>query len=156
MTKRRLLSSLAGCARRRGGLALLRAAHRLADAPVSARRAARRRLRRPRFPFRLRRDAAGTAPAFHDARQSRTAMRTGASTTRCSSCTAPAVRAKVFWWTKFAGVLFGKGQLLDANRYYVILPDGIGHGKSSKPSDGLHAHFPQYDYEDMVAAQNTL
>ena len=57
---------------------------------------------------------------------------------------------------RFAGVLFGKGQLLDANRYYIILPDGIGHGASSKPSDGLHAHFPQYDYEDMVAAQYAL
>jgi homoserine O-acetyltransferase/O-succinyltransferase len=56
----------------------------------------------------------------------------------------------------FAGVLFGPGQLLDANRYFVILPDGIGHGKSSKPSDGLHAHFPQYDYDDMVAAQHEL
>jgi homoserine O-acetyltransferase len=50
----------------------------------------------------------------------------------------------------FAGQLFGPGQLLDATRYYIILPDGIGHGKSSKPSDGLHAHFPQYDYDDMV------
>ncbi len=56
----------------------------------------------------------------------------------------------------FAGVLFGPGQLLDANRYFIILPDGIGHGKSSKPSDGLHAHFPQYDYDDMVAAQHEL
>jgi homoserine O-acetyltransferase len=57
---------------------------------------------------------------------------------------------------RFAGVLFGKGQLLDANRYYIILPDGIGHGGSSKPSDGLHARFPQYTYDDMVAAQNAL
>src|SRR6202050_5013044 len=57
---------------------------------------------------------------------------------------------------RFAGVLFGKGQLLDSNRYFIILPDGIGHGKSSKPSDGLHAHFPQYDYDDMVAAQHEL
>jgi homoserine O-acetyltransferase/O-succinyltransferase len=57
---------------------------------------------------------------------------------------------------RFAGVLFGKGQLLDANRYYIILPDGIGHGASSRPSDGLHMHFPQYDYDDMVAAQNAL
>ena len=57
---------------------------------------------------------------------------------------------------RFAGVLFGKGQLLDAGRYYVILPDGIGHGESSKPSDGLHAHFPQYDYDDMVNAQHLL
>jgi homoserine O-acetyltransferase len=56
----------------------------------------------------------------------------------------------------FAGVLFGKGQLLDSNRYFIILPDGIGHGKSSKPSDGLHAHFPQYTYADMVAAQHAL
>ena len=53
----------------------------------------------------------------------------------------------------FAGVLFGHGQLLDSNRYFIILPDGIGHGKSNKPSDGLHAHFPQYTYADMVAAQ---
>ncbi len=57
---------------------------------------------------------------------------------------------------RFAGVLFGKGQLLDAARYYIILPDGIGHGASSKPSDGLHARFPQYDYEDMVSAQYAL
>ena len=56
----------------------------------------------------------------------------------------------------FAGVLFGKGQLLDTNRYFIILPDGIGHGKSSKPSDGLRAHFPQYSYADMVAAQHAL
>jgi homoserine O-acetyltransferase len=56
----------------------------------------------------------------------------------------------------FSGVLFGKGQTLDANKYFIILPDGIGHGKSSKPSDGLHAHFPHYAYADMVAAQHTL
>src|SRR5216110_55414 len=56
----------------------------------------------------------------------------------------------------FAGELFGPGQLLDAARYYIILPDGIGHGKSSKPSDGLHARFPQYDYDDMVAAHHRL
>jgi homoserine O-acetyltransferase/O-succinyltransferase len=57
---------------------------------------------------------------------------------------------------RFSGVLFGKGQLLDAEKYFIILPDGIGHGKSSKPSDGLHAHFPQYAYADMVAAQYAL
>jgi homoserine O-acetyltransferase/O-succinyltransferase len=57
---------------------------------------------------------------------------------------------------QFAGVLFGPGQLLDVTRYYVVLPDNIGHGKSSKPSDGMHAHFPQYDYDDMVAAQHEL
>jgi homoserine O-acetyltransferase len=56
----------------------------------------------------------------------------------------------------FAGVLFGAGQILDSNKYFIILPDGIGHGQSSKPSDGLHAHFPQYGYADMVAAQHAL
>jgi homoserine O-acetyltransferase/O-succinyltransferase len=56
----------------------------------------------------------------------------------------------------FADELFGPGQLLDATRYFIILPDGIGHGKSSKPSDGLHAHFPQYDYDDMVAGHYRL
>jgi homoserine O-acetyltransferase/O-succinyltransferase len=56
----------------------------------------------------------------------------------------------------FAGVLFGPGELLDANRYFIILPDDIGHGQSSKPSDGLHAHFPHYDYDDMVAAEHEL
>jgi homoserine O-acetyltransferase len=57
---------------------------------------------------------------------------------------------------EFAGELFGKGQLLDATRYYLILPDGIGHGKSSKPSDGLHARFPAYGYQDMIEAQHRL
>jgi homoserine O-acetyltransferase len=56
----------------------------------------------------------------------------------------------------FAGVLFGHGQLLDSARYYIILPDGIGHGNSSKPSDGLHARFPHYGYADMLAAQHAL
>src|SRR6267154_4632271 len=56
----------------------------------------------------------------------------------------------------FAGELFGPGQLLDATHYFIVLPDGIGHGKSSKPSDGLHAHFPQYEYDDMVAAHHQL
>ncbi|HTW30367.1 MAG TPA: alpha/beta fold hydrolase [Candidatus Sulfotelmatobacter sp.] len=57
---------------------------------------------------------------------------------------------------QFADVLFGPGELLDATRYFIILPDNIGHGKSSKPSDGMRAHFPQYDYDDMVAAQHEL
>jgi homoserine O-acetyltransferase/O-succinyltransferase len=57
---------------------------------------------------------------------------------------------------QFADVLFGPGQLLDANRYFIILPDNIGHGKSSKPSDGTRAHFPLYDYDDMVLAQHEL
>jgi homoserine O-acetyltransferase len=56
----------------------------------------------------------------------------------------------------FAGELFGPGQLLDATRYFIVLPDGLGHGQSSKPSDGLHAHFPQYDYDDMVALHYKL
>lgn len=56
----------------------------------------------------------------------------------------------------FAGELYGPGQPLDTARYYIILPDGIGHGKSSKPSDGLHAKFPHYGYHDMVTAQYRL
>src|SRR5882762_3358786 len=57
---------------------------------------------------------------------------------------------------QFGNVLFGPGQLLDATKYYLILPDGIGHGGSSKPSDSLHARFPHYTYDDMVAAQYEL
>jgi homoserine O-acetyltransferase len=57
---------------------------------------------------------------------------------------------------EFAGELFGKGQPLDASRYYLILPDAIGHGRSSKPSDGLRARFPRYGYRDMIAAQRRL
>ena len=57
---------------------------------------------------------------------------------------------------QFAGELFGSGQLLDATRFYIVMPDGIGHGKSSKPSDGLHAKFPRYGYRDMVDAQFRL
>ena len=57
---------------------------------------------------------------------------------------------------EFAGQLFAPGQPLDAARYFIVLPDGIGHGKSSKPSDGLHAHFPHYGYNDMVQAEYLL
>jgi homoserine O-acetyltransferase/O-succinyltransferase len=57
---------------------------------------------------------------------------------------------------EFAGELFGPGQPLDAARYFIVLPDGIGHGKSSKPSDGLHAKFPHYGYLDMIEAQRRL
>jgi homoserine O-acetyltransferase len=57
---------------------------------------------------------------------------------------------------EFADELFGKGQPLDATKFFIVLPDGIGHGKSSKPSDGLHAKFPRYGYLDMVAAQYRL
>jgi len=57
---------------------------------------------------------------------------------------------------QFSGVLFVPGGLLDPARYFIILPDAIGHGRSSKPSDGLHANFPHYDYNDMVAADYEL
>jgi homoserine O-acetyltransferase/O-succinyltransferase len=57
---------------------------------------------------------------------------------------------------EFAGQLFGPGQPLDAAKYYIIIPDGLGHGKSSKPSDGMKTAFPKYDYEDMVDAQYRL
>jgi homoserine O-acetyltransferase len=57
---------------------------------------------------------------------------------------------------EFAGELFGKDQPLDATKFFIILPDGIGHGKSSKPSDGMHAKFPAYGYIDMVEAQYRL
>jgi homoserine O-acetyltransferase/O-succinyltransferase len=56
----------------------------------------------------------------------------------------------------FAGELFGPGQPLDAAKYYIIIPDSIGHGKSSKPSDGMKTAFPKYDYDDMVDAQYRL
>src|SRR6267142_1579433 len=56
----------------------------------------------------------------------------------------------------FAGHLFHAGQLLDASKYFIILPDGIGHGKSSKPSKGLHMKFPKYTYDDMVRADYTV
>lgn len=57
---------------------------------------------------------------------------------------------------EFAGELFGKNQPLDATKFFIVLPDGIGHGKSSKPSDGMHAKFPRYGYLDMVEAQYRL
>ena len=57
---------------------------------------------------------------------------------------------------EFAGVLFGAGQPLDASKYYIIIPDGIGHGKSSKPSDGMKTAFPKYNYDDMVDAHYRL
>ena len=57
---------------------------------------------------------------------------------------------------EFAGELFGPGQPLDATKFFIVLPDGIGHGKSSKPSDGMHAKFPRYGYLDMVEAQYRL
>src|SRR5258708_32627681 len=57
---------------------------------------------------------------------------------------------------EFAGELFGPGQPLDVTRYFVVLPDAVGHGKSSKPSDGLHARFPHYGYDDMVESEDRL
>ncbi len=61
-----------------------------------------------------------------------------------------------FLTPQFANVLYPAGGVLDTTRFYVILPDGIGHGRSSKPSDGLHMKFPRYDYDDMVEAQYRL
>ncbi len=56
----------------------------------------------------------------------------------------------------FAGELFGAGQPLDASKYFIILPDAIGTGKTTKPSDGLRMKFPKYNYDDMVEAQYRL
>jgi homoserine O-acetyltransferase/O-succinyltransferase len=56
----------------------------------------------------------------------------------------------------FSDVLFGPGQPFDITKFYIVLPDDIGHGQSSKPSDGLRMKFPQYDYDDMVASQHTM
>ena len=56
----------------------------------------------------------------------------------------------------FAGQLFGPGQPFDAARYYIVIPDTLGHGKSSKPSDGLRTRFPRYNYDDMVEAHHRL
>ena len=61
-----------------------------------------------------------------------------------------------FFQPQFAGELFGPGQVLDTSKYFVILPDNIGHGKSTKPSDWLRMAFPKYDYADMIAAQHRL
>jgi len=60
---------------------------------------------------------------------------------------------KQFFQPQFANELFGPGQPLDTQKYYIILPDNIGHGGSSKPSDGMRMAFPKYDYDDMVSAQ---
>ncbi|WP_397579842.1 alpha/beta fold hydrolase [Sphingorhabdus sp.] len=61
-----------------------------------------------------------------------------------------------FFQPQFAGELFGPGQVLDTSKYFIILPDNIGHGKSSKPSDGMRMAFPKYDYSDMIATQHAL
>ena len=57
---------------------------------------------------------------------------------------------------RYAGVLFAPGGLLDASRYFIVIPDNVGHGKSSKPSDGLGQKFPHYDYDDMVELQHRM
>ncbi len=64
--------------------------------------------------------------------------------------------SKQFLNDHFAGVLFKTGQLLDSNKYFIVIPDNIGHGESSKPSDGLHEKFPHYDYGDMIDLQHRL
>jgi homoserine O-acetyltransferase/O-succinyltransferase len=61
-----------------------------------------------------------------------------------------------FLGASYAGRLFGKGQPLDADKYFIILPDNIGHGQSSKPSDGMRMKFPNYRYADMVRLQHEL
>src|SRR5438128_3483724 len=63
---------------------------------------------------------------------------------------------KQFLRPQFADELYGPGEPLDIRRYWIILPDNVGHGKSSKPSDGLRMKFPKYDYDDMVAAQHAM
>jgi homoserine O-acetyltransferase len=63
---------------------------------------------------------------------------------------------KQFFNDHFSGVLFAPGGLLDANKFFIVIPDNIGHGKSSKPSDGLRAKFPHYGYNDMVELQHRL
>ena len=67
-----------------------------------------------------------------------------------------AASARSFLTPAFAGELFGPGQPLDATKYFIIIPDAIGHAHSSKPSDGMRTAFPKYDYEDMVHAQYRL
>jgi homoserine O-acetyltransferase len=63
---------------------------------------------------------------------------------------------KQFFNDHFSGILFAPGGLLDANKFFIIIPDNVGHGKSSKPSDGLQSKFPHYDYDDMVELQHRL
>lgn len=63
---------------------------------------------------------------------------------------------KQFLASYFADELYGPGQPLDIRKYYIILPDNIGHGGSSKPSDGLHMKFPKYDYDDMIEGQRRM
>jgi homoserine O-acetyltransferase len=61
-----------------------------------------------------------------------------------------------FFESSFTGPLYGANQSLDLTKFYLVIPDAIGHGKSSKPSDGLRSHFPHYGFNEMVAAQYRL
>ena len=83
-------------------------------------------------------------------------MRRAKRRTQSSSCTVLLGAARNLFGPEFAGELFGKDQPLDATKFFIVLPDGIGHGKSSKPSDGMHAKFPRYGYLDMVEADYRL
>ena len=108
------------------------------------------------FRFAIGRDAARAEAALPHASARRSATPRASCATPCSSCTARADRARASCRGRSAASCSAPGQLLDATRYFIILPDGIGHGKSSKPSDGLHARFPHYNYDDMVRAQHRL
>lgn len=101
-----------------------------------------------RLPLPHRRGAAGAAAALHDHRRPRRA--TGARPPRHRRLRARHADPA------FAGELFGPGQPLDAARHFIILPDALGAGRSAKPSDGLRARFPRYNYDDMVLAQHRL
>src|SRR2546427_5699772 len=83
-------------------------------------------------------------------------MAMGTSPTLSWFCTGPPVRDSSSPVSALPGYYLATGQLLDASRYFIILPDAVGHGHSTKPSDGLHAKFPHYDYDDMVEAQHLL
>jgi len=69
-------------------------------------------------------------------------------------CAGPASSGAQFTRPEFAGELFGKDQPLDATKFFIALPDGIGHGKSSNPSDSIHAKFPRYGYLGMVGKRS--
>jgi homoserine O-acetyltransferase/O-succinyltransferase len=73
-----------------------------------------------------------------------------------SFCTATGGDTTEFFEPSLSGPLYGPGEPLDLNKFYLIIPDDLGHGKSSKPSDGLRTHFPHYGYNDMVTAQYRL
>ena len=86
----------------------------------------------------------------------RIAMEPATWITRCCCCMGTGGNAHTLLNPVFADVLFGPGAPLDITKYFLILPDDIGHGQSSKPSDGQHAHFPAYDYDDMVRSQRMM